>query len=82
MTKKQMKEELLWNVRFNAEQAREWFRKCDAKKIENCEAEYRLYGEYQARAFETINIMETLGFITEAEGEELLSKTIKTTNEY
>lgn len=77
MTKKQMKEELMWKVNYNREQAIEWFRKCNVKDIEEGTSKYTLYREYAARAYENIDVLECLGFITKAEIDELYKKTIE-----
>lgn len=78
MTKKQMKEELMWNVKFNAKQAREYWGKATVEDIEKGNSSYSLYREYQARALENVNIMLMLHFISEDECNELTQQTIQT----
>lgn len=78
MTKKQMKEELMWNVKFNAEQARKYWGKATSEDIKKGNNPYSLYREYQARALEDINIMLMLQFINEGEFKELTQQTIQT----
>lgn len=78
MTKKQMKEELMRHVKFNAKQAREYWGKTTAEDIEKGKSSYSLYREYQTRALENINIMLMLQFISEDECNELMQQTIQT----
>ena len=78
MTKKQMKEQLMWNVKFNAKQAREYWGKATVEGIKKGDNHYRLYKEYQARALETISILLMLQFINDDEYNELVHQTVQT----